>query len=182
MIPDVTRKTIDSAIHGQLHSDHANATPPVIPASYDGYVVPGPERCALRRTVRLTGHVARRRPGRKEEIIWDDTLAGFGLRVQPSGTRSWIVKLTTRGKARKVTLGNTEDLPAHCARGRARALLAEAATDGLPKRRAERKAPSFAEHVEVFWADYARHWKPSTASSNRRLIDRELVPTFGPWP
>ncbi len=100
--------------------------------------------------------------------------------MQPSGTKSWIVKLTTRGKARKVTLGNTKDLPAHCARGRARALLAEAATDGLPKRRVERKAPSFAEHVEVFWADYARHWKPSTAASNRRLIDRELVPNFGP--
>jgi integrase len=132
-----------------------------------------------RRTVRLNGHVARRVAGPVERILWDDELAGFGLRIQPTGHKTWIVKYEQHGRQIKVTLGVVGDLAAEAARGQARALLAKVATKGLPRPAVQRTAPTFEAYVEPFWADYARHWKPLTQTTNRRIIERELKPAFG---
>ena len=40
-------------------------------------------------------------PGDKPFIAWDDRLTGFGLRVQPSGVRSYIVNYRAGGGGRK---------------------------------------------------------------------------------
>ncbi len=126
------------------------------------------------------GHIARRRPPAKEKTYWDREMTGFGLRVRPSGHKSWIVKLVSRGRQKKLTLGKVEDLTAWEARQTARKVLAEAATAGLPKRQNQgRCVPDFAAYAEEFWRDYARHWKRATQSTNRRYIDNELVPVFG---
>ncbi len=143
------------------------------PTPLDGYLVPQPER------LRLNGNVARRRPQADEVTLWDADLAGFGLRIQPSGHRSWIVKFLRRGRQKKVTLGAVGDLSADQARRKARAILAQAATDGLPTIARPKTAPSFNEYAEIFWADYARHWKPATQVTNRGAIERNLKPVFG---
>jgi hypothetical protein len=31
-------------------------------------------------------------PAAKESVIWDEALPGFGIRVKPSGVRSYLVK------------------------------------------------------------------------------------------
>ena len=79
-----------------------------------------------------------------------------------------------------MSLGAVGDLSAGAARGKARALLAAVATAGLPRPVVQKQALTFEEYVEPFWADYARHWKPLTQSTNRRIIERELKPVFGP--
>ena len=137
----------------------------------------------IARPIRLTGHVARRRALSADHILWDRDLVGFGLRVRKSGHKSWIVQHRRRGKEVKVTLGSTDDVGASEARGRASAILAEAARDGLmkPARRLS-AVPTFTEYVATFWADYARHWKASTQTRNRSAINAELVPVFGLLP
>jgi integrase len=131
-----------------------------------------------RQPIRLNGHLARRRPGPVEQTFWDADLVGFGLRIQPSGHRAWIVKYVERGRQKKITLGSATKLSATAARGRARTILANIAMDGLPRPVSHTAAPLFGDYVETFWADYARHWKPATQRTNRGIIELHLRPVF----
>ena len=133
--------------------------------------------------VRLTGNIARRRPGKEMIEYWDDELPGFGLRVHPSGRRKWFVMFRQRGKHRRKSLGTSKQITASQARRLAREKLAEVALDGLPVQRTDKagakQAPLMRDYAERFWADYARHWKPSTRTRNRGAIDRDILPAFG---
>ncbi|MEL7198772.1 MAG: site-specific integrase [Pseudomonadota bacterium] len=133
--------------------------------------------------VRLNGNIARRRPGKRMIEYWDNELPGFGLRVHPSGRRTWFVMFRQRGKQRRASLGGARRVTAIEARRLAREKLAEVALDGLPSRKTSKsgsqEAPLMRDYAERFWADYAHHWKPSTRQRNRKGIDRDILPTFG---
>ena len=67
-------------------------------------------RVALHKATLTARSVAGARPGARRYIIWDEKLTGFGLRVSPSGTRSFIVQYRTseggrRAANRKKVLG-----------------------------------------------------------------------------
>lgn len=148
-------------------------------ASLDGYMVPNrkkPGRRAL-----LDGNFVRRKlPLRASEYcIWDSELAGFGLRVRPTGNYFWFVRLRHRGKHRRVSLGRTDDVDAQLARTQARRLLAEVALDGLPKRTVIKSTPPMADFVGAYWDDIARYWKPSTRERNWAAWRLDLAPVFG---
>ncbi len=147
--------------------------------AYDGQMVP--KRLSPGNRAYLDGNLARRklRTAPREYVIWDTELAGFGLRVRPSGKRSWFVRVRRRGKHQRITLGATEDVDAATARAQARRLLAEVALDGLPRRVAQKVAPVFSDYVEEFWRDCGHHWKPSTQARNRDAIQRDILPQFG---
>lgn len=125
----------------------------------------------------LSGNVARR--ALSAGIIWDTNLPGFGLRVQPTGHKAWILKFRERGRQRFVTLGPTTTVPIDAARLQARAMLEQAALDGLPARRPTKASPLFRDYAGEFWQDYSRHWKPSTQKGNARVPRRALLPRFG---
>jgi integrase len=140
-----------------------------------------PRRPKPSRRVFLDGNFARRKlPLRPSEYcIWDTELAGFGLRVRPTGRYYWFVRLRHRGKHRRITLGCTDDLGAELARTQARRLLAEVALDGLPKRTVIKATPLMTDYVETYWGDIARYWKPSTQKRNREAWKNDLEPVFG---
>jgi integrase len=123
-----------------------------------------------RRKLRLLDH---------EYCIWDSELAGFGLRVRPSGRYYWFVRLRHRGKHRRVSLGRTDDVDAELARTQARRLLAEVALDGLPKRAVVKSTPIMSDFVATYWPDLARTWKASTAERNSNCWRIDLAPAFG---
>jgi integrase len=143
-----------------------------------GGTVPGLLLCENR--AYLDGNLGRKklRTARSDYVIWDTELTGFGLRVQPTGTKSWIVRLRRRGKQQRVTLGRTEDIDAVTARWKARQLLTEVALDGLPRRDVQKQAPLFSQYVDEFWRDCGHHWKPSTQKRNRNVIRLDLLPHF----
>ncbi|GIX19169.1 MAG: hypothetical protein KatS3mg120_0845 [Erythrobacter sp.] len=95
-----------------------------------------PSRRKPGRRALLDGNFARRKlPLRETEYcIWDTELAGFGLRVRPSGNYYWFVRLRHRGKHRRITLGRSDELAADLARTQARRLLAEVDTRKNPSR------------------------------------------------
>ena len=91
----------------------------------------GERRVALHKTRLTTRTVADAPSEDKRYILWDDALTGFGVRVSPTGRRSFIVQYCTRdggGESanRKKVLGHFPALPVHTARKRARALLRSA--------------------------------------------------------
>ena len=92
----------------------------------------GERRVALHKTHITTRSVADAPSEAKRYILWDDTLTGFGVRLSPTGRRSFIVQYRT-GAARgrtvncKKVLGHFPAMPVHVARRRARELLRSAA-------------------------------------------------------
>ncbi len=145
----------------------------------NGYLVP--KRAADRLHTYLDGNFARRRlPSvAREYCVWDTYLTGFGLRIRPSGTRSWFVRLRQRGKQRRIGLGNVEDVEAHVARLEARRLLAQQALDGLPRRPTAKAAPTMTEYFDEFWRDCARNWKPGTQRRNQLAWSNNMFPVLG---
>ncbi len=80
-------------------------------------------------------------PGDRERRVWDEALKGFGVRVRPSGTKSWIVNARTTGadgrvRSRRITLGQCGEMSLEEARTRAQKLLGAgigaAAVEGQP--------------------------------------------------
>lgn len=133
--------------------------------------------------VRLDGNIARRKIKGKEFFWWDTELPGFGLRVFAGGSRSWFLQFRQRGKQMRITLGRPPEVRAEEARTLARAQLAKVMLDGLPvAQKARRDNPGatlFRDFALRFWADYSRHWKPSTRKGNRARIFKDLTDIFG---
>ena len=71
-------------------------------------------------------------PRDKPFILYDSELAGFGLRIMPSGFRSWIVEYRPNGGGRgvakkRMTLGAVGKLTPDQARSHAKTILANVA-------------------------------------------------------
>src|SRR3546814_11846499 len=63
-------------------------------------------RGLLKRALMPTGKVTKRyvdamRPGPKDAFLWDDELHGFGLKVTPSGAKSFIFQYRLGGRGAK---------------------------------------------------------------------------------
>jgi len=69
-------------------------------------------------------------PSAGAALIWDDGLAGFGVRITSSGVRSYIAQARVNGRSRRVTLGRHGVLTAEEARKKARRELGRMA-DGV---------------------------------------------------
>jgi len=85
-------------------------------------------RVALHKEVLTVRSVSEARPEARRYIIWDEKLTGFGLRVSPSGTRSYIVQYRTpepgrRMANRKKVLGRAPEMTPVRARSLAREWL-----------------------------------------------------------
>jgi hypothetical protein len=89
-------------------------------------------------------------PASEDVVVWDESLPGFGVRVKPSGVRSYIVQYRCRatGASRRMTVGQHGPLLSYDrAKKQARAVLADAmrGKDPAEERRSIREAPTTAE-------------------------------------
>ena len=88
----------------------------------------GRRREALHKARLTTRIVADARPRERRYIVWDEELAGFGVRISPSGLRSFLVQYRAReggrrAASRKQVLGHFPALTPARARARARAVF-----------------------------------------------------------
>lgn len=114
---------------------------------------------------------------------WDVQVPGFGVRVMPSGRKSFIFQYRTRGGIQgKQTIGQYPAMTVDAARRIARALRAEVDSGGNPSasRKAEREAATVSDLVDYYVGDYAQaRLKPGTAKAMAGLMDRFVRPAIG---
>lgn len=121
-------------------------------------------------------------PNAERYVIWDSALKGFGLRVEPSGTKTFLVRYRIAGRKRFVAVGRFGPLTPEQARGLAQTTLADvgAGRDPAEERRRERAAITVAELARRFLAEHvAPKRKETTAIHYRSLIERYLIPRHG---
>ena len=117
-------------------------------------------------------------PGDRPWTAWDDRLTGFGVRIEPSGTKSFLVNYRTGGGGRKapnkrVVLGRHGDLSPGRARRMARRLLDEVAAGELAREPA-RAMPVLAEAFEDYMAANPDRVE-KTDTNYRGLVRRYLA-------
>lgn len=122
----------------------------------------------------------------REFTVWDDTVSGFGVRVRPSGAKSYVVVYRAgpgRGApVRRYTIAAVGKITPEAARTRAKAVLGSVAQghDPASQKTAERGALTVAELADRFMADHVRaKRKAGTAEFYRDILDRIVRPAIG---
>jgi integrase len=132
-------------------------------------------------------HVAGLTPRPAAYIDYDPDLPGFGVRIAPRGTRSWIVEFRPNGGGRKqptqrMTIGHESSLALAKAREKAKKILAEVRLGGDParERKDRREAVTVAELADLFMREEVRPLKkPSTAALYDRYFRVHVKPALG---
>lgn len=118
-------------------------------------------------------------------VVWDQALPGFGVRVKPSGIRSYIVQYRSRstGASRRLTIGQHGPLLTFDqAKKHARAMLADAmrGEDPVEVRKAARRAPSVADLAADYLERHAVPKKrPKSVRDDRSMLDNIVLPKLG---
>lgn len=119
-----------------------------------------------------------------EVFVWDSELPGFGVRVMPSGVRTYFIQYRNpEGRTRRLVLGRHGVLTAEQAREAARQQLVDVSRGADPSasRRAARGALTVSELCDRYLQEHAAaHKKASSVREDRRLIDSRIKPAFGP--
>jgi len=121
--------------------------------------------------------------------IWDADLKGFGLRVAPTGVKSYIARYRTgggrTGTLRQITLGRHGVITPDEARALARKTLGAVAHGNDPAlgRLEERAGLTLSAVVEAFLAEHAeKKLKRSTAGFYRWTLEKHVLPKLGGRP
>ena len=124
----------------------------------------------------------------KDTIFWDSELAGFGVRVHPTGRKVYIVQTRADGKAAKrVTVGKHGVITPEEARRRAALIVAriKAGKDPIPEPMAVKLAegPTVGELAEHYLEKHvAVRCKPKTESMYRLIVAKYILPELGKRP
>ncbi len=117
-----------------------------------------------------------------EYMIWDGNIAGFGVRILPSGRRSYLVQYRVGTRSRRLTLGAHGVLTPEQARTLAIQALAavRAGSDPAEDRKHRREAVTVRELSERFDREHISvRVKESTAKEYRRNLTRFILPALG---
>jgi hypothetical protein len=119
-------------------------------------------------------------PQKNRVDYWDESLAGFGVRVTPDGRKTFCVMYRHAGRKRRHTLGTHPPLSLADARDLARAALRDVALGSDPAAaKAVGRNPQTFDYLATEYLE--RHAKPKKKSwrEDVRIIRHDLLPAFG---
>lgn len=134
----------------------------------------------MARRMRLSDRiVSRLRPEACEYTVWDTRVTGLGVRVRPSGHRTFIVLDSRDGSPRRRTLGLSGVMDIEEAR--AKCLELQSGSDEIvPDVRRTVPVPLFRTFVAGPWcADCFVRQKPSSRRVVNSILKSQLLPAFG---
>ncbi len=126
----------------------------------------------------------------KDYFIWDNELPGLGLRVYPSGKRSYVIHYRFAGRSRRFTIGIHGFWTPELARQEAKVLFGKIARgeDPSEQRQLNHKAITVKELCGLYLEDLnaglimgkgGRPKKPTTIGSDVGRIRRHIIPLVG---
>lgn len=139
-------------------------------------------------TIKLTRKaIASLEPGEKPAIYFDETVKGFGLKIMPTGARSWVLEYRPgaggRGVAKKrMKIGSPATMSPEDAREQAIRTLARVTLGGDPAgaRSDERASLTLSDVLDAYLRDHvASKRKPKTQKEYRIVADKHIKPAIG---
>ena len=131
-----------------------------------------------RKRIRLTDSgVARLTAGATEYIVWDSRVSGLGVRVRPSGHRSFVWHGHAGGAPVRRTLGPAALMTVEEAR---RACVAPRDHDTADGPEDGSRVPTFRDFALDEWKPAAvNNWGASQRAQVDRMLRNQLLPAFG---
>jgi integrase len=121
-----------------------------------------------------------------DTFAWDGSLAGFGVKITPSGTKSFVYAYRHDGRKRRLTLGRADKMST--SKARALAEVAQTAVRAGRDPQAEKAQARAAQTVK----DHAQEWLASLRAKAKRdelsertvldyasKVNLHIVPAFG---
>lgn len=126
-------------------------------------------------------------PRKQRYTVFDSVVPGFGLRVYPTGAKSWIFEYRPgeggrRIAKKRITIGRLGDYTPEAARKRADGLraLVKTGIDPQSEKARQREALSVTELAEVFLDNHiGAKRKPKTRTHYEDLLRRLVLPKLG---
>lgn len=118
----------------------------------------------------------------KDYFVWDNTVAGFGVRVMPSGAKTYQAQYRKGGRTRRISIGRHGRITVDQARNLAKEIMGRVAKGENPADEISlnRKAPTVAALCERFIECHvSERCKASTQREYQRAIDLFIIPAIG---
>ena len=139
-----------------------------------------------RSTVRLSKRIVDRlSTERNTRIVFDSDLPGFGVRVYPTGRKTYVVQSRGPHGSRRITLGEHGVLTVQQARAQASAAIAriKAGRDPLKRVSGTVAEPTVANLAERYLSEHvALRCKAATLRRYRQVLRNQILPTLGELP
>lgn len=114
----------------------------------------------------------------RELFLWDDEVPGFGVRILPSGTRTYVLQYRQARRTRRLKLGRYPVLTPDEARRLAIRRLAEI-LQGIDPREEPKPSPTLEECAQRFLTEHLPYKAPATQREYKRLLTDLILPKLG---
>jgi len=118
--------------------------------------------------------------GKAKHIIWDGEVKGFGVRLYPTGKKSFVLDYRDNNRKNLMVIGSCSVLKVEQARGKAKEYLVSLATKGvnpLQERQKERQGKLVKDLCAAYIERHAINKKSGKDDITR--IERFIIPAWG---
>lgn len=121
-------------------------------------------------------------PKTENYFVWDSEIKGFGVRVMPTGVKTYQIQYRKGGRTRRASLGRHGNITAEIARAKAKELMGDVSKGENPVEAIaqHRRAPTIAALGQRFLDSYVKErCKPTTQSEYERSVRLFINPALG---
>jgi len=123
------------------------------------------------------------KPEAKDIFVWDSSMPGFGVRVKPSGVKTFVTQYRNKhGRSKRLSIGRVGVLTLDQARKEALRLRGQVALGDDPAkiRADDRNVETVRDLASRYMQDHCQgRCKESTIKAHHWLLDRFILPKFG---
>ena len=117
--------------------------------------------------------------GGSRDVRWDDRMPGFGVRIYPSGMKSFVLSYRCQGRKRLMVLGRYGILTLEMARDKARQALVDSigGCDPLDQRAKRNHGETITDLAQTYIERHAKVHK-RTWIADQRAINKYILPAW----